>query len=298
MSDPIHTAVFHSGALGDSVILWPLLRAWAADGSVAFIAPTSHARLAAAHLAGVTGYDGDAPDGSRLFTAGAADAISGPMQAVLNLAHRVISTLSDGYDTWAGNVRALAPNAALAFVKPNPPTDSSVHALDHQRTQLTEQGVAAEPIQPAARATADGPIVIHPGSGGRDKCWPADRYEQLIGQLRAAGRRLIVILGPVEREWWPDQQVCHWCDRYEVAEPSDALALAQTIGEASLYIGNDSGPTHLAAQLGVKSVALFGPTDPRVWAPTGPAVTIVAPPSPGSIEAVSVQQVIAAAQGE
>jgi ADP-heptose:LPS heptosyltransferase len=41
------------------------------------------------------------------------------------------------------------------------------------------------------------------------------------------------------------------------------------------YLGNDSGITHLAAALGIKTVAIFGPTDPAIYAPIGPAVTIL-----------------------
>ena len=58
----------------------------------------------------------------------------------------------------------------------------------------------------------------------------------------------------------------------------DPLALdklAYLYGCASLYIGNDSGPTHLAAATGIPTIALFGPTDPAVWGPVGKQVYIV-----------------------
>jgi ADP-heptose:LPS heptosyltransferase len=51
--------------------------------------------------------------------------------------------------------------------------------------------------------------------------------------------------------------------------------LAGLIGSADAYLGNDSGPTHLAAAIGVATVALFGPTDPDVWGPRGERVTIL-----------------------
>jgi ADP-heptose:LPS heptosyltransferase len=58
---------------------------------------------------------------------------------------------------------------------------------------------------------------------------------------------------------------------------TNTLDLAELLREASLVIGADTGPTHLAAQLGVPTLALFGPTDPSVWAPVGPSVRVIAP---------------------
>ena len=56
--------------------------------------------------------------------------------------------------------------------------------------------------------------------------------------------------------------------------------LADELMAACAYIGFDSGPTHLAAQLGLPTFAMFGPTDPAIWGPIGPRVTIVAPETP------------------
>jgi ADP-heptose:LPS heptosyltransferase len=51
--------------------------------------------------------------------------------------------------------------------------------------------------------------------------------------------------------------------------------LGALLGRAGLYVGNDSGVSHLAAAAGAPTLALFGPTDPAVWAPVGPAVETV-----------------------
>lgn len=53
------------------------------------------------------------------------------------------------------------------------------------------------------------------------------------------------------------------------------VELARSLAGARLYIGNDSGVSHLAAAVGCPTVVLFGPTDPRVWAPRGGHVTVV-----------------------
>ena len=60
--------------------------------------------------------------------------------------------------------------------------------------------------------------------------------------------------------------------------PADVLELAALFRTAAAYIGNDSGATHLAAWLGLPTVAVFGPSDPLRWRPFGVAVAVVAPP--------------------
>ncbi len=72
----------------------------------------------------------------------------------------------------------------------------------------------------------------------------------------------------------------------------DLYHLASWLARARIYIGNDSGITHLAAAAGAPVVALFGPTDPSVWAPRGDRVRIVATQRPGEpMERIALQRV-------
>ncbi len=111
-------------------------------------------------------------------------------------------------------------------------------------------------------------VMIHPGSGSSQKNWPFDSYCQLAAFLKRDGRRVVWLGGPAELRW-----------PFPVGEASileaDLIELAQRLSAASLYIGNDSGVTHLAAAMGCPTLALFGPTDPYVWAPRGPRVRII-----------------------
>jgi ADP-heptose:LPS heptosyltransferase len=75
----------------------------------------------------------------------------------------------------------------------------------------------------------------------------------------------------------------------------DLFELACWLAGARLYIGNDSGITHLAAAVATPVVALFGPSDPAVWAPRGPHVRILATQTPGEpMDRLSIEQVVAA----
>jgi len=162
--------------------------------------------------------------------------------------------------------RAAVANLPFRFLDALPPGEPAVHAADFY---LRQAGGGPEPATPriACPAAADGYAVIHPFSGSRRKNWPLERFRELARRLSACM--------PV-----------HWC-----AGPEDALdgavrienlyELARWLAGARLYIGNDSGITHLAAAAGAPVVALFGPSDPHVWAPRGPRVRVLATLRPG-----------------
>ena len=136
----------------------------------------------------------------------------------------------------------------------------------------------------AVAADPDGDVVLHPGAGSRAKCWPAARYAELAHALRAQGRRVLVVVGEAELERGDDlAAVVAAADAVLPAPPLEALAAR--LARARAFVGNDSGVTHLAAALRVPTVAVFGPTDPRVWAPDLPWVRVVGAPCAGPPEA-------------
>lgn len=104
--------------------------------------------------------------------------------------------------------------------------------------------------------------VIHPFSGSPKKNWPLGKFRRLA---RGLERRM---------------PVC-WCAGQEdpplpgAVRIDDLYELGCWLARARLYVGNDSGITHLAAAVGTPVLALFGPTDPNVWAPRGPHVRVV-----------------------
>ena len=110
--------------------------------------------------------------------------------------------------------------------------------------------------------------VIHPFSGGRRKNWPLAQFQALAARLER--------VMPVRWCRGPEDPPLP-----EAVRIDDLYELACWLAGARLYIGNDSGITHLAAAAGAPVLALFGPTDPAVWAPRGPNVRVArwkAPP--------------------
>jgi heptosyltransferase-3 len=119
------------------------------------------------------------------------------------------------------------------------------------------------------------PVVIHPGSGGEYKCWHLDNFLSVAQILMSEGVEVIFLLGPAEMERFSASataKIGSVAGRLANLPLADVLVV---LSNAAGYIGNDSGITHLAAALGVRTVAVFGPTNPLVYGPIGPAVTIL-----------------------
>lgn len=113
-------------------------------------------------------------------------------------------------------------------------------------------------------------VVIHPGPSVALKCWPADRYTRLICELQKRYKAYVALVGGRGEE-----QITH-----SIASATDNkvidLSGKTTLGQlsailqrADIFIGNDSGPMHLAAACGTKVIGLFGPTSPQRFGPYG-----------------------------
>lgn len=207
---------------------------------------------------------------------------------LVRIADRVCSLVSSGIDTFAigdiepeeGLVRRLRSfdsivswyganrpefREALAnlgvpcqFHAALPPPDYSGHATDF----FAQQVGAPRGLIPRIRIDGSVPretVVIHPFSGSARKNWPLPLYQELARKLPCA---VEWTAGPEEE--LPDAR------RFE-----DLGALAVWLKGARLYVGNDSGITHLAAAAGVPTLALFGPSSPETWEPRGENVTVL-----------------------
>ena len=119
-------------------------------------------------------------------------------------------------------------------------------------------------------------VVIQPGSGALDKCWHLDNFLAIAKELGSKSIKVLFLLGPAELDKFTDAAIKKI---NSVAKCLTDLSLTQVLGLLSCadgFVGNDSGITHLAAGLGVKTIAVFGPTKPDVYRPIGPDVTVFA----------------------
>lgn len=106
-------------------------------------------------------------------------------------------------------------------------------------------------------------IVIHTGAARMTRVWPLERYARLVCRLRANQHRVEVLCDR--------HQLGFWLERGEKARVPDTLdELVSLVGKAAIFIGNDSGPGHLAAISGVPTFTIFGPQLPELFAPIHP----------------------------
>ena len=139
------------------------------------------------------------------------------------------------------------------------------------------------PHPPADVPFAGAFAVVHPGSGGRKKRWPWDRFLDLIGILAGRGLPGLLVTGPAETDENPDLGRVPLPAGWRYCPLPALLELAAWLSVCRLYIGNDSGVTHLAAAVGAPTLAFFLDENLPAWRPFGPATVL----SAASIEAIS-----------
>ena len=131
-------------------------------------------------------------------------------------------------------------------------------------------------------------MAVAPGSGSRRKNWPLAHYYEVSRTLGwEYGLRVVWLAGPAEGEMLPYLGPLTQAQGQLLLANRPLARVARVLSHCRLYIGNDSGLTHLAAAVaGPEVLALFGPTDPRVWAPLGRRVRTLWAPCPQAPEAV------------
>jgi heptosyltransferase-2 len=111
----------------------------------------------------------------------------------------------------------------------------------------------------------DAPVLIHTGAGQNVRVWPLERYREVVRRLRASGLAVQVACDPDQQEWW------RAAGERDLTIPRSVGELLALIDRSCAFIGNDSGPGHLAAFCGVPTFTLFGPQLPEWFAPLHPA---------------------------
>lgn len=113
-------------------------------------------------------------------------------------------------------------------------------------------------------ARPQGEVLVHTGAGQPVRVWPLERYRQLTVRLREAGYRVQVACDPDQQAWWAQ------AGETSAVTPRTVTDLLELVDRAGAFIGNDSGPGHLAAFSGVPTFTLFGPQLPEWFSPLHP----------------------------
>jgi len=175
-----------------------------------------------------------------------------------------------------------------AQVFPFRPTGRGVHQVDHYLNCLGIDRIPQR--QPVIHLRAEAirwradfwtkhklngrPVLaLAAGSGAREKNWPEKFFVRVVNWWRTAtGGDVVLLVGPVEQERGGIERLSQHCVPVSDLHLAELAAL---IAASDLYLGNDSGVSHLAGAVGIRTAALFGPSDIEQWAPRGPRMTIL-----------------------
>jgi len=310
-SDPERIVIFHTGAIGDTVMAAPALGAL-------------RARFWRACIEGV-GY----PERLGLLAAcGLLDAVSSIDQAWISELFAcderpgseaaaffgdvdlVVSWISDVQGNFVRRMRAAGATDVVigeSFARPG----SGRHTVDHYAGCLRPLGIdVPEGIAPRLSLTREAKadaaeeagrlrgsrsrlVGMLPGSGSEKKNWPRERFAETAGRLRdELDASVAVFLGPAEIERG-DGEYWDGLDFPVLAERS-LVEVAAIQSYLDGYVGCDSGLSHLAAALGRPVVTLFGPSDPAMWGPRGDHVRIIRDEQGEGLATISVEAVVKA----
>ena len=220
---------------------------------------------------------------------------------------QVVSYLFDPDGFFEANLRrAGVKNLLPAYAK----IDDSQHAARQLARPLQSLALYLEDhaatVHPSAEDHAfadeflganDAPLIaLHPGSGSPRKNWPLENWIALGASLLAGTPqpRLLLIGGEADHAQL-DALTAAWRGvPILLARDLPLPHLAALLARCRLFLGHDTGISHLAAAAGAPSLLLFGPTDPAVWAPANPHVSIIPAPG-GDLAALSIAAVQAEA---
>ena len=276
-----HLLVLRTDRIGDLVLSTPLLtdlRAYYRHARITVLAPSQPLSVLHAH-----------PAVDRLLALEAPrlpDEVRGRFDLVLDLtpdATLVGARLAKATGApWRAGFRAAGRE--VFFTLPSPPARRERHIVDLNGDLLTALGIPAPTrvpvlhLTPAERKAAEARtmalgaasprVVVHPGGHYPSQRWAPERFAEVIARLTEShGAACIVVSGPGEERL--AERIARLTPDALLPGPLDVRGLMGILALADLYVGNNSGPLHLAAALGVPTLSLMGPSDPRRFAPRG-----------------------------
>lgn len=283
--------VIHPGGLGDVLLAVPAmvrLRARFPSHSMVLCAEDQVARLLLAYHVVDAWVSVQGRDCAELFAG--AEMVTGPVRTWLEGCDFAIGWTGD----FDGKLSETLKACGVREVIVRSPFSTTIQAT-HQRDRFletineppAEDGgavllIATEPLiqlgltwlKAAGLSTEKPLVIIHPGSGSAHKCVRAEFLASMITELQLSGATPVLLEGPGDRH--PVERLLQLCVKPPIVlKDLDLLTVAGVLAQASLFVGQDSGMSHLAGLIGVRTVTIFGPTDPIRWAPRGANVTVI-----------------------
>ena len=157
--------------------------------------------------------------------------------------------------------------SAISLARPLARPEPQAHRYENWRVMARALGfgVPARDSLVLPQLRPDGEVLVHTGAGQPVRVWPLERYRELVIRLRRENYRVQIACDPDQQSWWSK------AGEQNAAVPHTVAELLALTDRAGAFIGNDSGPGHLAAFCGVPTFTLFGPQMPEWFAPLHPA---------------------------
>jgi heptosyltransferase-3 len=280
--------IIHQGALGDFVVTFPILKALRTTISrIDGICRSSFGRLAVDLGVLDTSYPLESARFASLYT----ERID-PEVVTFMSTYRSILLFSFSELLEMSVKKINGPQVFRIF--PWPAVSQKVHITEFLARQVRNSNLPGKEARrrfsrtllhlksDASKKRRSGArIIISPGAGSVKKRCPLERFMMVAAELKKRGLQPSILLGPAEVDLEAALQRSPQ-SQPQVVKTRTLQELITVLESAAIYIGNDSGVSHLAAFLGVPTLVIFGPSDPVRWRPFGDHVRIVKAASPCS----------------
>ena len=287
---PERILIIRTGGLGDTLLMWPALAAVRRrfpEARIDLMGHRERCQLLAVPRGADLALDVEGSGLHVLFEISAAPPDS--VCARFGSYDAVVAFAAPGDYALAENLSACGVEEVHAFL-PFPSAGEDTHVAEHAKRALIGVDLASPGENPLLEVTAkereDGaqalvsldlwkkkPALLAPGSGSSSKNWPPSRFAGLAAELTKKGFSPLLLQGPADSSAVAAVQKS--ADKLPVLADESPATLKGVLSHAHLFVGNDAGPTHLAALMGLPTVAIFGPSDPVRWSPIGPKVSLV-----------------------
>ena len=280
----LNVLIIRPGAIGDTLMVLPALAGLSKDILVTFAGSRPGIDFIADNVHNT--FDTDRLGWHRLFM----DSPEGIVLPV-SITDLAIAFFNDEDGTIKGNLKSCYPGAGVFLFPSVPPKDKDLHTAQYIAECLARAGLVINPQQVFEDSVSKGVLfdkkapenksglVVHPGSGSPVKNYSLETWMDILQNLSMEAEKrelhLTVLLGPAEKFSYNQLERITESLHIEIVQVPDKEKLVKILSGAAVYIGHDSGITHLAAMLGSWTIALFISTDVHRWRPLGPRVKIV-----------------------
>jgi heptosyltransferase-2 len=285
MDTKLKVLIIRPSALGDTLMLLPALAHLRPFREVILAGRRPGLDLLKSHIHSCLDYEG--PGWHYLFMENVDPGTALPIPPV----DHVVAFLNDPEGGVKDNLKTYLSKTPTHIFPPFPPEGGKIHVALYLAQSLQRSGLpidAQKAIENAYKHALFGKqigadlkkrIIFHPGSGGMKKNHPPDFWLDLIKQANKRPHFMkggvLLLLGPAEKPFYSFFKENLDGERTQVLISPAWETLISLLSESPLYVGHDSGITHLAALHGTPTIALFKNSSIHQWRPIGPAVRVI-----------------------